>query len=543
MNGKWYKLGAIVTAFSISLSVTSPVLAEIPHGYWAYQEPMQQAVSAANHGETIRLGKEILAVFEGLPDTDQNKKEICYNTYSALYPAYEALGDYDNAISCLNQVIHYGSLLEFADAVKLAEARIKKIDPMTEVYALTQNAASFPYFGMKHEPKNGAYYGRVYSPSSQAPFSQETAVSFYVNCLEEEISSQDSYIKQYDDGNRLIHVALNMPQENTSLSSVLQPNADAYLNSTMQYLSTLKGPVLLRIGAEMNVWQNAADPELYKQAYLKIAEKARQLAPNVALVFSPNDISAWDVDIDSFYPGDTYVDWVGVSLYTNQFKNPASPVEGTDFDEMYYGNGKYANPITKLRDIVERYGNKKPIIITECGMGYEIKGQGINLTDFAKNRLQLLYSYATMVYPQIKAVIYFDTDVAADGYRYSLSQNTEMMAQYQHATEQNKSWLHSNSPSYNYVKAGNYQDNLSTVQLSTYCNLIDNPSMTVTYTMDGATIASVSQVPYHCEIPSSSIAEGSHELNVTITSENGYQKIKLLQLTKNADGTITIINK
>jgi hypothetical protein len=105
---------------------------------------------------------------------------------------------------------------------------------------------------------------------------------------------------------------------------------------------------------------------------------------------------------------------------------------------MYYGNGSYANPLTKLKNIVARYGAKKPIIITECGIGYGINGKTVDLNSFAKEKIQMLYTYANMLYPQVKGIIYFDVDLGSTNkYLYSLSNNTQMMSQYQAATQKN----------------------------------------------------------------------------------------------------------
>ena len=89
---------------------------------------------------------------------------------------------------------------------------------------------------------------------------------------------------------------------------------------------------------------------------------------------------------------------------------------------MFYGNGAYSNPIAKLKEIVTLYGHKKPIIITEGASGHTIKG-GENLTDFAKNRMNILYTYVNMVYPQVKGIIYFDQDMNDSKYDYALNHN------------------------------------------------------------------------------------------------------------------------
>lgn len=40
----------------------------------------------------------------------------------------------------------------------------------------------------------------------------------------------------------------------------------------------------------------------------------------MALVFSPIFNAGFKKDLDEFYPGDDYVDWLGVSLYFNNYQ-------------------------------------------------------------------------------------------------------------------------------------------------------------------------------------------------------------------------------
>ncbi|MEA5056462.1 MAG: glycosyl hydrolase [Anaerotignum propionicum] len=516
----------------------------IPSAYWKVQQPFISARDAGNNSDIIKYGKEIITIFKDKP-LEKDKAEILYTTYEAMYKAYENTADYGNAIEILKAQISYGEYLGFADGVKLAKERINKINPMTQVYAVTQNTSSVPFYGMKNEPKSGTYYGRVYSDSGVKPMENETAVSFYFECLQDNLEDFDYLIRPYADGNRLIHIAMNMPGENDTLKLVMQTDSDAYLKETMEYLKSLNVPVLLRIGGEMNVWQNLADPSLYKQAYIKIANVARQTAPNVALVFSPNDVSNWNVDISDYYPGDSYVDWVGVSLYTNKYRNPQNPVVGKDFEEMYYGNGAYANPLSKLKNIVARYGSKKPIIITECGVGYGINGKTLDLNSFAKERIQMLYSYANMLYPQVKGIVYFDVDLGSSNkYLYSLSNSSQMMNQYQAFVESNEGFIKQmgGTPKA-YVKAGSYQDNLPVIELATYCILPGNIPVTVEYSFDGKKVISQGQIPYTCNIDASTVSTGIHELKVLIKSSNGYNKTKAYMLTKQENNLINIKEK
>lgn len=537
-----------VCSMVMAVSVTSTfiVKAEIPKGYWKYQESFLSAVSAKKDNEIIGLGKEIMNVFKDKP-MDKDKAGILYSTYDAMYPAYERQGNYEMAIAVLKAQIPYGEYLGYKDGVKIAKARIKKIDPMTEVYAVTSNTQSVPYYGMKNEPKNGTYYGRVFSESGQLPTETETAVSFYVQCLQEDIWEYDDLIRPYANGEKVVQICLNMPNENDSLKAVLQDSSNSYLQETMEYLNSLNCPVLLRIGGEMNVWQNLAEPSLYKQAYVKIASMARSKSQNVALVFSPNEISNWSANIDDYYPGDSYVDWVGVSLYTNMYRNLQTMTQGKDFEEMYYGNGLYANPIAKLRDIVDRYGSRKPIIISECGIGNSVYNNGSNLTSFAKEKINILYTYANMVYPQVKAMIYFDVyfDNQPNAYVYSLSKNSTLMEQYKATVNCNSSYIKKiDETPLAYVKAGKYSDNRETIELYTYSILPVQTSMAIDYYVDGkAVCATQTQMPYKCNISSGTISSGVHELKVTVKSGNGYIKVKTYNLKKTDDGKVTITEK
>lgn len=530
-----------VLALATTLACTTPAtaFAAIPQGYWQYQQPFADAKAANNPNDILRIGEQIVSLFTDLP-MDNDKAGILYTTSEAMYPVYEKQGNYEQAIVCLNRVIECGTVLGFTDGVKLAKARIQKIEPQTEVYALSQNTSALPYYHMKHEPKNGTYFGRVFTTDGLAPTENETAVSFYVEFLQDNIADYDYLIRPYADGKRIIHIALNMPNENDSLKAA--QTADSYINDFASYVASLNAPVLVRIGGEMNVWQNLAEPELYKRVYVKIATAIRAKAQNAALVFSPNDISNWNADIASYYPGDAYVDWVGVSLYTDKFRDAKNPVAKEDFEEMYYGNGVYANPISKLRDIVERYGDKKPIIITEGATGHSIYGNdSVDLTAFAKNRINMLYTYANMVYPQVKGIIYFDNALQTDRYNYSMSQKPELMAAYSQATAQNPGLLTEigQSPSA-YVKLNGYNDNLSELQLATYCILPGNILVNVSYILDNDLFLLAKEMPYSCRINAAALSEGNHSLKVVVKGENGYQKEKNYTLVKSSSGQLTV---
>ncbi len=528
-------------AFSLSLAQLTPLAqASIPHAYWQYQTPFETARANNDYDALIPVSLEIQALMEAQADSDSTRG-ILYNTYEALAIAYEAKSDYENAIKYLQKQVEYAKLLGFDDAVIIAEKRILQINPMTQVYALTQNTSQTVYFGAKHEPVSGAYFGRTFGTSD--PMSHESAISFYVECLEEELSGFDYLIRPWDDGTRLIQICLNMPQEGNTLRQVMDSSSDGYLQRCMDYLATLKSPVLLRIGGEMNVFTIPTTPEEYKAAYIKIAQMAYASAPNVGLVFSPNSISSWGMTYMDYYPGDAYVDWVGLSAYTALYRN-IHDINGTEeFTDMFYGTGDYSDPIQNLKEIVATFGDRKPIIISESGSAFSHSGvpnYNSILQTFSENQLSKLYSYANMVFPQIKAIISFDALVGEE-YTYAMSANTALMTRYMEVTTNNPTLISSvqNQNNKTYVKASEYQDNLSTLTLASF-SAPPGGETSVSYTLNGNTHSSSWSLPFQCDINVGDLSVGTHSLQVDFSATNGYTATKYYSLTKDMSGTVTL---
>ncbi len=527
------KFVSALLACTLAFSTVPMVNAAIPQDYWQYQKPFQEAKAAGNHSELIPIALNVATLME-TQSQSQEKLEILYTTYEALATSYQALAQYENAIIYLEKNIPIAKELGYADAVTLAEKRITQIDPMTEVYVLSQNLETIPFYSAKYEPRAGSYFGRGAEEDGNATMSQESVASFYVEFLEEEVSQFDYLISPVDNGNRIIQICLNMPQEHDSLLLALQSSSDEYIMRTMAYLAQLKSPVLLRIGGEMNVWNNISTPETFKSAYIKIAQYARQYAPNVALVFSPNSISTWGEDVMDYYPGDAYVDWVGMSAYTIKYWNPADPNGTAEYNNMFYGTGDYAECIHGLREIVETFGDTKPILISESGAYYQHKDYNLDLLGFSTTQLKNLYTYANMVYPQIKGVITFDADVPTSKFLFSISNQSTLWSTYQSVTSNNPTLLNSvsDSLSTSYIKAENYRDSLSTLSFAAFSAPVGQPAMTVNYYLDGTQVGSSSTIPYNFDLNAGAIGDGTHGLTVQFKGTDGYQAEKYYALNK-----------
>jgi glycosyl hydrolase family 26 len=176
----------------------------------------------------------------------------------------------------------------------------------------------------------------------------------------------------------------------TKLATVASGAQDSVIEAAAKKLAAYRKPMLLRWAWEMNGdwFEWGGDPGLFVQAYRRIHRIFRAGgADNVAFVWSPNWNSSPNTSanaISRYYPGDAYVDWVGVSGY----------------------NFYRESPSTLFRPVVSAYGKRKPIIVTETAA-----------IDFGAGSkaawIKKLSAYAGST-PSIGAVCWFDTDVQDD---------------------------------------------------------------------------------------------------------------------------------
>jgi hypothetical protein len=182
---------------------------------------------------------------------------------------------------------------------------------------------------------------------------------------------------------------------------------DGYLREAADQAKAVGAPFLIRFGHEMNgFWypwgqprplhpQNVADPGNtpadYVAAYRHVVDVFRARgAANVAWMWSPNVTDANpNVTLRSLYPGDAYVDVIGLSGY--EFR-------ATDTFES-----RYRPTLTELRSI----GTGKPVFIAETGVFVS--------DDRAAQLTEMLEGMAAE--PRVAAVMYFNQPDKAIDYR------------------------------------------------------------------------------------------------------------------------------
>ncbi|MGN0710584.1 MAG: glycoside hydrolase family 26 protein [Anaerovoracaceae bacterium] len=129
---------------------------------------------------------------------------------------------------------------------------------------------------------------------------------------------------------------------------ILEGQYDAFLTDYAQVVAEFGHPVLFRLGNEMNgdwcpysSYNTSRDTMIYKEFYKYVRsffDKAN--AQNVIWVWNPNHDSfpnfKWN-DSMMYYPGDKYVDVVGLTAYNTGTYYASSGEKWTEFRDLYEG--------------------------------------------------------------------------------------------------------------------------------------------------------------------------------------------------------------
>ena len=190
-----------------------------------------------------------------------------------------------------------------------------------------------------------------------------------------------------------------------SNDKVINGSQDALIRSRAAAVKSFGRPVFLRWGAEMNgnwyPWSGVAsgnDPSKYVAAYRRIHDVfAASGVTNARWVWAPNADShpggtsqtSWN-NWRNYYPGDAYVDWVGIDGYN----------WGTLGDNVWQSPDSIFGPI--YRD----YATRKPIMLAETASvesGGSKAAWVSSLSTWAKG------------HTAVQALVWFDTSLSSTG--------------------------------------------------------------------------------------------------------------------------------
>jgi len=221
---------------------------------------------------------------------------------------------------------------------------------------------------------------------------------------------------------RSLHAGLQLAWEPSNLSETWN---DAYVDQFVKDIADSGIPVFLRFASEMNGdWTPYhGDPAAYVRAFQYLAEKVHREAPNAAMVWCPNEIP--QETIDSYYPGDDAVDWVGVNFYSVVYNDG-------DRDRL----ASWRNPADAVKYVYDHYSAKHPMMIGEWAATHQSVVDEVDRSDFASDKIGQLYAALPRLYPRIKAVnwLSMNTEKYAEGDRklndFCLTDSPEVQAAY-----------------------------------------------------------------------------------------------------------------
>jgi tetratricopeptide (TPR) repeat protein len=192
-----------------------------------------------------------------------------------------------------------------------------------------------------------------------------------------------------------------------SLQSIVDGQHDTMLRRFAREIRDFGYPVMLSFGHEMNAdwypWGNVAGntPELYAAAFRHVHDVIEDIACNVNWVWNPNVSDPGVASMQRYYPGDAYVDWVGLDAYQFAGSTHRSPRE------------LFARDLPFLRSL------HRPIMIGETATGDDDPAWQTELIGFVTDPAN-----------GISALIYFNFDKTERGRRqeFAVSAGAEQQA-------------------------------------------------------------------------------------------------------------------
>ncbi|MBR5517712.1 MAG: hypothetical protein IKV86_01635 [Clostridia bacterium] len=497
---------------------------QYPNGFWSLNSGYVTACENNDYKNIIKYGVAEIELVSKTADCYE-KRELMVSRYKSVGLAYAALGDYTNAADIFGKLYEYTKNIdEYYNYARDAKARMTQYQP--EMHLYTDNG-DYTYYGAKNEHKNGVLFGICADGKSRSSTPHESLLLTYQEIGQTLLAFNKNVIRVASNENLAVEFALNCSREGDDIRNIHSMSSSLYEISELfsQYPDV---PIYLRFAAEFDIWSNPVDAESFKSAFRYVSQYFKTRNSNVAIVWSPNFVSSWNIkNIDDYYPGDEYVDWVGMSLYAQKYflGNP----DASETDQIAFKTGANSNPVIVVKEIVEKYGDRKPIMISESGCGHTVVQKNENTTDFAVQRLREYLCYLPMVYPQIKVIAYFDNYVTsnAESYDFRLSSNSKMLNEYVRLTKTARFIQdeHENSSDLSYRKIWNTIYLNSIFPVSCYAHKYNTELEKVTYFIDDNYVGVATEIPYTSYIDAGNYP-GTHTLKAIALFKDGQTMTK-----------------
>lgn len=180
--------------------------------------------------------------------------------------------------------------------------------------------------------------------------------------------------------------ARNTPQ--ILINGIRNGDYDGNMQAICSILSEFKSPVTVRWAQEMEdksgqfIWANW-EPSIYINAYRRMIDVCRAEAPEIQVMWSP----LGNEGLKNYYPGDDYVDVIGLSVFGLQAWEKSILGREQSFKDIF--EPRYNRVV----------GFGKPIIVAELGYVGDV-----NYVKSWENTVRQNYPE----FPDLEAVVYFN---------------------------------------------------------------------------------------------------------------------------------------
>lgn len=177
---------------------------------------------------------------------------------------------------------------------------------------------------------------------------------------------------------------------------------DFDLNELYQMITDIKAPYSIPVFIELfPLTQTISDPIRYRDTFNRAHEILNKYLDEVVIVWGVDQNRVYDMPL--YYPGDSFVDWVGLNIYVPKYKNQ-SPytldiLEQIDF---WYKN----------------FQQSKPMMLSSLAVSHFSTIDHTYTLHDAQNKLEFFYKKIPRLYPRIKSISYIDVnmeEVVKDG--------------------------------------------------------------------------------------------------------------------------------
>ncbi|MCC8169747.1 MAG: hypothetical protein LIO59_05205 [Oscillospiraceae bacterium] len=403
-------------------------------------------------------------------------------------------------------------------------AEIEKLVCSAEYDLYTETDDETVHYGGLFEPQSGVIAGIISDGNGDESAGRQRNFEHGFACYSNYIDFDAQQEIIYKPGSELARSSdcvMHIPWNTENVSDVYEN--EEYIRKMLDKISEYNKPVIIRYACEMNIGSRGDSPSAYVKAFRYMADIVHEYG--MATMWSPNDVGSYNRPMSLYYPGDEYVDWIGISSFMKPefMEQPTSRGDAILFNCADFA--WHTNSVKYVLKFMRDNNISKPLAISEGAVASEVKYEGSALSDeWAEKRLGNMYWYLPMVYPEVKMITYFDHSTPDEkvGYDFSDKENYKQIVE---DALVNGPYLlnYSDSAKFTFAKAAGREYCENIIPLYEYVYLPEEETVGVKYILDGAELAALTQIPYRYELDTASVSDGGHTLTVEITgSKNTY---------------------